>query len=230
MFAVNKEEVMDRYFQDLIDEFGEPTTSVKVDPAHIESFKGKLPNKLLEFWQQFGFCGFKKGLFWIVDPSKYELILSSWIGDTEIIKNDTYYVIARSGFGDLYLWGTKTGFKYLIKTRNGWIIEKDGAETGINKGESDFEMQIFFATQEVEWPDIKDINTGKLLFNKTVKKFGTLKENEVFGFEPALFLGGEQTLDKLNKLDIQIHLSILADFGQRELVTKEDLARKAFGG
>jgi len=221
---------MDRYIQGFFDEFGEPTSTKEVELNHIEEYRGKLPDKLLEFWQEFGFCGFKKGLFWIVDPAKYETALNAWLGDTEIIEQDNYYVFARSGFGDLYLWGTKTGYKYKIKPYVGWIIEKDGADVEIKGGESDFVMQRFLAIQDPKNSDIKDCNTKKPLFEKAVKKFGALKENEVFGFEPALFLGGEQTLDKLNKLDIQIHLAILADFGQRELLTQDDLARKAFGG
>jgi len=220
---------MDRYFQDLIDEFGEPTSSKKVKSSYIENYKGKLPDKLLEFWDEFGFCGFKKGLLWFVDPSDYEQLLDSWIGNTEIVKNDTYYVIARNGFGDLYLWGTNTGFKYEINSMNGWILEKEGQEKEIKKGNADFEMQLFLSSHELEWVDIDDINSSNPMFKKAIKKFGSLSYDEVLGFEPALFLGGEQTLDKLNKLDIQTHLTILADFGQRELLTQDDLARKAFG-
>lgn len=89
---------------------------------------------------------------------------------------------------------------------NSWVIENEGEESEIKKGNENFEMQLFLATQDAKRSDLKDTNTKKLLFDKAVKKFGALKENEVFGFEPALFLGGEQTLDKLNKLNIQIHL------------------------
>jgi len=225
-----EEFILDRYFQDLFDEFGEPSISKKAKPSQIESYRGKLPDKLLEFWQQFGFCGFKNGLYWLVNPSNYESIVESWIGDTEINKQDNYSVIARNGFGTLYLWGTNTGHKLTIKPSMGWILEEDGDEEYIKKGDSNYAMESFLSLKEAEWFDINDSNTKKPLFNQAVKKFGALKENEVFGFEPALFLGGEQTLDKLNKLDLQTHLSILADFGHREFIDEEELARRAFGG
>ncbi len=229
MSVVNRGLNMDRYIQGFFDEFGEPSFSREVKQSHIEFYRGKLPDKLLEFWQQFGFCGFKKGLFWIVDPSEYESILDSWIGDTKVVETDSYFVFARNGFGDLYLWGTNTGYKLKIKPNIGWIIEQDGTEEEIRKGDSNFPMQRFLAMQDFQRSDLKDVNTKKLLFNNAVKKFSALKENEVFGFEPALFLGGKQTLDNLNKLDIQTHLSILADFGHREFIDDDELARRAFG-
>ncbi len=220
---------MDKYFEHFIYNFGEPTSEKTVDTSSIESYRGKLPATLLKYWKQYGFCGFKNGLYWIVDPSRYESVLNSWIGDTKIIEQDNYYVIARSGFGELYLWGTKTGHKYTITPSLGWILEEDGAELEIKNEGADFVLQRFFAVQEVKNAELKDLNTNELLFDPAVKKFGALKENEVFGFEPALFLGGKQTIDNLKKLDIQTHLSILADFGHREFIDEDELARRAFG-
>ncbi len=221
---------MDQYYEDLIIEFGEPTSTKPVNSKIIEKYRGKLPDKLLEYWQEYGFIGLKNGLFWLVNPEEFDDVLESWIGDTEISKKDDYYVIARSGFGNLYLWGKKSGFMYEIQCNTGWILEKEGSEKEITEGNVDFELQLFLATRDVERIDLDDIETDKPLFDELVKKFGPLNDDEIFGFEPALFLGGEQTFQNINKLDLQTHLKILADFGQRELVTKDDLIRKAFGG
>jgi len=220
---------MDKYYEDFITEFGKPTSNKPVNSKIIEKYRSKLPDKLLEYWEEYGFVGFKNGLFWLVNPEKYENTLESWIGGTEIVNKDDYYVIARSGFGNLYLWGKKTGFMYEIQCNTGWILEKDGYEKEISKGKSDLALQVFLVTSHPENIDLDDFESDKPMFNNLVEKFGALKENEVFGFEPALFLGGEQTFENLNKLDLQTHLAILADFGQRELVTKDDLIRKAFG-
>ena len=78
-------------------------------PEKIEKFRGKLPDKLLEYCQEYGWCGYAKGLLWTVDPGEWEDTLEDWIGDTPFMEKDAYYVIARSAFGKLVLWGTNTG-------------------------------------------------------------------------------------------------------------------------
>ncbi len=90
---------MDKYFEHFLYKFGKPTSSKKIKSSHIENYRGKLPDILLEYWQEYGVCGFKKGLFWIVDPAHYETTLNAWLGNTKIIEQDNYYVFARSGCG-----------------------------------------------------------------------------------------------------------------------------------
>lgn len=219
---------VDKDFEYFIDKFGKPTVNRKAKKDRIEKYRGKLPDKLLEYWNDVGFCGFKNGLFWIVDPSDYESMLEGWIGDTEIIKEDNYYVIARSGFGELFVWGTKTGNHYTISPYKGWIFQKEGDEEDIKNGEADEVMQTFFAFCKINNLDLTDEN-DKPLFEKAVKKFGALKENEVFGFEPAPLLGGSINFNNINKVDFQIYSSILLDFGGRQLLDMDDLAAMAFG-
>ena len=105
---------LDTHFKWFLDKFGEPTTSTPVTNEALQKFKRRLPSRLLEYWQEYGFCGFMDGFFWIVDPDDYEDVLDAWIDDTFIVETDSFYVIGRNAFGDLYLWGEKTGYKYKI--------------------------------------------------------------------------------------------------------------------
>jgi hypothetical protein len=73
--------------------------------SSIERYRGKLPDQLLAYWEENGWCGYADGLFWTVNPQDYEAALEAWIGDTPLMEEDSYYVIARSAFGDLYLFG-----------------------------------------------------------------------------------------------------------------------------
>ena len=50
----------------------------------------------------------------------------------------------------------------------------------------------------------------------------------MFGFEPSLIVGGEAIFDNINKVNIFVHLSILAQFGQIEVLDHDALIRKAF--
>jgi hypothetical protein len=42
-----------------------------------------------------------------VNPDDYDDVLTEWITGTPLAKLDNFHVIARTAFGNLYLWGEK---------------------------------------------------------------------------------------------------------------------------
>jgi hypothetical protein len=115
-----------------------------------------------------------------VNPQEYDGVVASWIQGTNFERRDTYHLIARSAFGDLYLC----------------VIH----DFEITSDEMDRELQNFLLSTEVEYNDFDD------LFKPTKKKLGTLRHDEMYGFVPALMLGGEANLDHLEKLKAVEHL------------------------
>lgn len=220
---------LDDFFELFLDEFGAPTSSTSVPLDTTEQFRGKLPDRLLEYWQEYGFCGFMNGLFWIVNPADYAAALDVWLCNTPVAEEDTFYVIARTAFGELYLWGEKTGARYEISPSLAWIIQKDGNQNDISAGHTQQSLQTFFAICSPEDMDELDENE-KPLFDACIKKLGAVEYDEVLAFEPALFLGGDNSLDNINKVNIFVHLDVLASFGERTVLDKNGLMQKAFGG
>lgn len=218
---------MDEDFELFIEEFGESTSSTMASSETIEKYRGILPNRLLEYWSEFGFTGYKEGLFWIVNPAEFAGAIDSWVGDTPIVEEDNYYVIARSAFGDLYLWGQKTGYRYKIKTAIGWIIEQDGDEDMIKSGDSDFALSMFFSNLSPANVNFKDEN-NKELFTGAIKKLGAIEHDEAYAFEPSLIAGGKRLLSNISKVNIHVHLDILAQLGHREILDHDALLRKAY--
>jgi hypothetical protein len=102
---------LDKVFSRFLSKFGGPVDRQEVPASSIERYRGKLPNQLLEYWAEHGWCGYANGIFWIVNPQDYEGVVASWIEGTEFKQRNTYHLIARGAFGDLYLWGEKTGFR-----------------------------------------------------------------------------------------------------------------------
>lgn len=66
-------------FAEFIDDFGQPETSRPVSAATLNKYRGRLPDRLLEYWQEHGFCHFADGLFWLTNPEDYEDILAEWL-------------------------------------------------------------------------------------------------------------------------------------------------------
>ncbi|NHC05071.1 DUF1851 domain-containing protein [Acinetobacter sp. 187] len=186
--------------------FGPPIYSEPVSDEILNKFKTKLPNQLLEYWKVFGFSGWGNGLFWLVNPEEYQDVLDAWLENIETPPHEEYFVIARSAFGDLDIWGTIHGHCFTISSTMNQIFP---SMEEMNIGEEDLLLRIFISSQEKRFLDIKDFK-NKSLFDRAVKKYGELTKNEMFGFEPALVLGGEAKIENVRKLPIISHLQLLA--------------------
>ena len=220
---------LDKDFEWFLEQFGEPQNAVPVPQTTIDKYRGHLPNRLLEYWQQYGFCGFKDGLFWIVNPDDYQDTMATWLQGTGVDELDTFHVFARSGFGELRLWGEKTGQSWKIDLVDGRLFNKRNDEKDIAAGKADDRLQAFFAVVAPSTFNLVDVDTNEPLFEQAVDKFGPLKPDEMFTFEPALFLGGEQTFKTVNKVNLFIQSEILAGMGHREIMDIKGLTKKAFG-
>lgn len=209
---------MDEYFGYFYKDkgFGPAIETASVSPEAIARFKEKLPDQLLNYWRQYGWSGYGKGLFWLVNPDEYEPALEAWIGDTPLMEQDAYYVIARSAFGELFLWGAKTGQSLKIKSLWGMTFPSDESED-IVQGKSDRLVRYFFSTLKAKDLDQKD-HLDKPLFDRALRTLGPLAPDEMYGFEPALAVGGKAELKNLRKVKAVEHLVILAQLGERQLM------------
>ncbi len=198
----------DEDFQVFIDEFGEATSRVNVPQESIEKWRGKLPEQLLTYWQQEGWCSYAGGLFWTVDPTDYEDIVDEWLEDTPFEQLDSFHVIARSAFGKLYLIGESIGCSTKISCVISSIYALPKELKRKNERDLTLNVQSFFCFRGKADCDIKD-EAGKPLFERALKKLGPLAIDEMYGFEPAIVLGGKMLLDNLVKVKIDQHLTIL---------------------
>ncbi|VVO28158.1 GAD-like domain-containing protein [Pseudomonas fluorescens] len=205
---------MDKVFARFIEKFGRPVDRREAPLSSIERYRGKLPNQLLEYWGEHGWCGYGDGIFWIVNPQEYAEVIESWIEGTKLEKRDNYHLIARSAFGDLYLWGEKTGFSLKITSVLSRCVIHN-SELTIE--EMDRELQDFLLSTDIESNDYGD------LFRPAIKKLGSLRHDEMYGFVPALMFGGPDTLDHLEKVKAVEHLTLLSQITELQPYSFSDL-------
>ena len=218
---------MDKFIDNFLgyEGFGPPFARRDVPPEKLERFRGKLPDKLLAYWQEYGWCGYAKGLFWTVDPDEWEDVLEAWIGGTPFMERDAFYVIGRSAFGKLVLWGTNSGQSIKVVPAYGWLFPGfDAAE--FKEDGPDLSLQLFFSSTSRATYDPND-EDGQPLFERALAKLGPLDHDTMYGFVPALALGGAATLDNLQKVDAHVHLDILAQV--TELQVMRDVAQAMKG-
>ncbi|WP_426151547.1 GAD-like domain-containing protein [Pseudomonas sp. DC3000-4b1] len=192
---------MDEDFQYFLKKFGAGFERREVPQASTERYKGKLPERLMKYWKFYGWCGYAEGLFWTVNPQDYEDVVKAFLEGTLFETRDTYHVIAKSGFGELYLWGEKTANCLKISSYfNKYFYNPKTSD--IHNGPR--AVSFFFAFQTPSYNDMND------LFEPALKSLGRLKHDEIYGFVPALAFGGEPTLKRLRKVKDVEHMLLLA--------------------
>lgn len=201
---------MDEDFAGFLNDFGPAFDKRFVPPSSIERYRGKLPDQLLSYWAEHGWCGYANGLFWTVDPQEYDPVLEAWIGDTPFMEQDAYHLIARSAFGELYFWGEKTGDSLGIFAPGSYCIPRKSRFVG---EKMDFGMRLFFGALS------RKANDFAGMFSPALEKLGRLKHDEMYGFVPALALGGTSTLANLQKVKAVEHLVLLAQLAPLDVIT-----------
>lgn len=192
---------MDKIFAKFIENFGNPIERREVPPSSIELYKEKLPPQLLYYWAAHGWGGYGNGIFWLVNPQEYNEVVTSWLEGTTLSNYDNYHLIARSAFGHLYLWGENTGFSLKISAFSSRCMFYNSKLT---KEELNTEIQRFFVSRKVDSNDFNE------LYNPAQKKLGTLQYDEMYGFFPALMLGGSDSIEHLKKVKSIEHLLFLS--------------------
>ncbi len=201
----------DEYFTEFLkgEGFAPALACTPVDQATLTRYKGILPDRLLGYWKEFGFCGYGEGRFWLVNPTDYEEQVELWLKDTPLWGRENYYVIARTAFGDLYVWGDRCANTIDITPYEHSILPNDLPKKPITQEQKERYLGTFISGRDKEVTDAYD-KDDKLLFKKALKKLGTLEPDEMYAFVPALALGGIADIKNVQKVKLQEHLSFLA--------------------
>ncbi|WP_449432739.1 GAD-like domain-containing protein [Pseudomonas putida] len=194
-----------------IENFGEATQRTPVPEDTFKKWETILPPVLLEYWRKEGWAGYANGLLWTVNPDDLEHLKDAWLKGTPLELFDRFHVIARSAFGNLYLCGERTGRSVSIICNHNEILALKNRLTPKTLSAQNVTIQSLFGASDPDDFDNSDSN-GKLLFNRALKKYGPLAPDEMYGFEPALILGGSHSLENLQRLKLDPHLLILRSF------------------
>jgi len=198
---------MDEAFAFFIEQVGEPLYRQEVPASSIEHYRGKLPNKLLQYWAEHGWCGYGDGMFWTVNPQDYDGVVASILESSGLEGYDNFHLVARGAFGDLYLFGERTGFSLKVSAHIGRYT---GCSYELSPTDMDRHVQNFFVCRDLESNDFDD------MFKPARNRLGTLGPNEMYGFVPALVFGGPIRFENLEKLQAVEHLVLLAQLSNIE--------------
>ena len=203
---------MDAYFNEFLigENFAPIIDSIPVDENILSYYQGKLPDRLLGYWKEYGFAGFGDGIIWIVNPNDYQEVVDKWLKQTKLWGRENFYAIARTGFGELYIRGDKSTSTTIIDPHLNNILPGDFETPIPDKETIDRCTGIFFEIKSKKSVDYKDKNE-KLLFQRCLKKYGILEHDEMYTFSTPLALGGTADINNIKKVKILEQLSMLCD-------------------
>jgi hypothetical protein len=204
---------MNYYFKVFLLEFPQQPNSAPIPPLRLQHYRSRLPIALVDFWTHAGWSGYGDGILWSSDPEVFDPAVQAWLEQTGLLV-ENYTVIARNAFGELYLWGKKTGMSMIIEPLFGTVTN---FQSNFQEDREDAAMLAFFASKKQKSSDFYDWK-DKPLFKRALRKLGPLQSDEMYGFEPALAIGGTPNLEHLVKVKMVEHLVFLSQLGEVELV------------
>jgi hypothetical protein len=161
-----------------------------VGADEIASYQNRLPQAILDLWQDAGQCAYSDGLMWFVNPDDYAGIMDAWLEEP-----DHSLVFARSSFGELFTWNGEAIYQLFIHVGSYGRLMKD--------------ITVYMESVMINNRILEDSHDLKL-HKKALKKLGPLAYDECYTFVPALALGGEESITNVAKVKHLEHLLFLA--------------------
>lgn len=169
-----------------------PDFQLKTKPENslVEKYRPLLPEKLITFWNEYGFGTIADGYLKIVNPDDFEPMLKEVY--TPVFKNPI--VMFATGLSDLIIW--ENNYTVLLNLRHGLskVIE------------SGFQ---YFLEDIYDKDFIKDELDGENYFKAKMQP-GEIAFEECYGYVPLLGLGGAEKVENLQKVKILEHISVIA--------------------
>ena len=204
---------------------GTPSDSKPVPQERFDAFDSIFPSLLLEAWEQVGFAGFKKGFFWLCDPVEWAPAVAAWTKDLNLkIGQDNWHAIGRNAFGQMELWGERTGLSLIIEPVHGLIVPSQDAASrmGTEQLRNNQIVALLYTT-----PTAKGLfgQDERPLFDRAVKAHGEVGPDTLYSFVPAHALGGPLTVDHIEIADAPTHVELLADLSPRRVTGDITMSR-----
>jgi len=193
--------MVDNNFAYFLKKFGDPFASKLIPETVCRSYRDKLPRQIFTYWTVVGASGFADGLVWMTNPEEYQPILDRWIAGTEFETRTGLSVIARSAFGELFVWEQRKGNVLTIDPLSGAIFHYLRNENRLDDDGEDEKMQFFWAFMKKEDLDYSD-EDDRPLFDQAKRTLGIIDRHHMYGFSHMLPLGGTASIENLDVVDI----------------------------
>ncbi|MEB2848009.1 DUF1851 domain-containing protein [Rhizobiales bacterium RZME27] len=206
-------------FEYLLSKNGAFSDQRSVDDDTLASLQSAFPEEFLQFWREAGLGVWRQGRFQFCNPHDMaELSEKIFAGDPDFTPDRTF-IYGYGATGRLFVWNADWNETFEIDLPR---LEATGL---INRNKKSEGMGVLVSSVlylDNDFYDLLDPATEKFVLSKFLKTHGALKFGEVYGYFPALAMGGSGALDSLKKVSAIEHFHLLADLGPIRLSRVED--------
>jgi len=203
-------------FTYMIKTLGEPADASRVSAAEASRYADRVPPALTRFWIEHGRGAYLDGMYWICDPAPFDPLLEDiFNGDPEFNPAEMT-VVAYTAFGSLRVWHRqrrKVNVDLLVNQvfnppASSWHDSKTGQPYA-----EDFSVANHVAIVRTQYA------ADETAFLKAaIAAHGRLRRGEVYGFFPALQLGGRYRVEAVQRVKAVEHFVFLAQLSPFSLV------------
>lgn len=176
-------------------EIADFVTHAPVPAQIVEEYRDRVPDELVEIWEQYGYGTFGAGFLRVIDPKQYEAEVGDCIGKTQ--GDGIAIPILVTGLGDLITWEPDTGVV--------GILYREGRTRGLG------ELRTFLNLVRRGGPAHLSRALNWDIFPKAVAAHGELPYDQSFIFVPLLSLGGQATVENLKKRETIASIQVAVD-------------------
>ncbi|MBO0854585.1 MAG: DUF1851 domain-containing protein [Nocardia sp.] len=214
---------MSRETGEFIDVWGEASFPVVAAPERFEEFAGVVPDLLLRFWRELGFSGFGDGALWLCDPVRWQPAVDAWTADLDLpMGEDSWIAVSRTAFGEMHLWGKRTGMSLTVVPFVGTIVPSDHSAAMATPEERDDQIYAHLLSLDPEAVDVD--GDEEPLFGPVLRERGPVGPDTMYGFVPVPALGGAMAAERVEIVDAAVHMRLLSELTPR-VITADPVAR-----
>lgn len=201
-------------FQMALDKFGIPQLGERLSHAALDTYRGRLPDSLLQFWEQYGLGVWMKGYFQFCDPEKYRSMLKFVFGNDPEFRPERSHVIGFSAFGRLLVWNED--YRVMdIDLIYHYVLCDERFEPR-PKISDDIRIGNAILGVDDDANDPADQN-GKPLYKRTLKANRELAYGQIYAPKLHLALGGSITVDNFRSASALEAMGLAAQAGPFDL-------------
>nr|WP_205934290.1 GAD-like domain-containing protein [Rhizobium leguminosarum] len=196
----------------IVEDFGTPQGGEAA--VDVERYRGRVPDAVIEFWQQNGTGIILNGYFQFCDPDAYASIMKFvFSGDSQIDAEQTH-VLGFGAFGTIIAWN-EVHQNVTIDLVNGQV----SCQALVNGKTYDPNVAVTSELMLLDSPTIDEYDAeAEKLFKPARSKLGKLGVGQIYGFRPILALGGNRALASLTIYEASPHMAILAQAHELQLM------------
>lgn len=169
----------------------------KPTQEQIAAYKNVLPEPILDLWNSHGWGVFMNGYLRLIDPSLFQEFTDEYIEQIGL----GYTPWAGTVFGDLLVWSSNEDSQCQFYNYRHQDFEVISSNKGLLNLLNNRLCDLDFLNEVLRVPSN---------FPQVRAELGVPAYDQCYGYFPLLALGGSESVDHIQIVDLQVHMDLMA--------------------